>query len=168
MLTALSLAGCGDIVVDAGVEEVNAAVEDAATEGGQGDKLDDRWLRVLGWRLPRAPCTAKNVERCPHAVRSLSFALQGFWGTYIWDSNILMFTMFTCMFSIFRSARLIETMQINVIINSTEPNQVFSSFIESSYRKPFSNLRRSYDERALVGRSVKRREQKFKIKIERN
>jgi hypothetical protein len=42
MLTELSLAGHGDNVVNAGVEEVDAAVAVAATEGGQGDKLDNR------------------------------------------------------------------------------------------------------------------------------
>jgi hypothetical protein len=67
MLTALSLAGRGDNVVNAGVEEVDAAVAVAATEGGQGDKLDDWQLHVPGRRLPRAPCTAENAERCPPA-----------------------------------------------------------------------------------------------------
>ena len=55
----------GDDVVDAGVEEVDAAEEDeaaagaavagvAATDGGRGDKLDNGLLRVAGRRPPHA------------------------------------------------------------------------------------------------------------------
>ena len=75
-LTEVTTAKRGDNVVDAGVEEVDVAEEDeaaagaaaagaAATDGGRGYKLDNGRLRIAGRRLPRAPCTVENAERCP-------------------------------------------------------------------------------------------------------